>query len=74
MTTKEDIDTQLDLLEQRLQQLVAQVPREEVLDAFALDAQVLTQAPPVEYIAYIVGRIERMLAEAGVVPLERGKD
>ena len=67
MRSKADIDLELQRLEQHLQVLCAELPRDEVHDAFAREAHPLTSEPPAEHDAYIQERIHEMLVAAGVI-------
>jgi hypothetical protein len=70
MKSKADIDAELGRLEVLLPGLVAALPAEEVLKAFAAEAEPLNSHAPAEHEAYIARRINCMLASAGLVPGE----
>ena len=70
MHTRPDIDAELERLQQRLPMLVEQLPADQVLAAFAREAGPLTESVPEEHRAYVTGRLNCMLAAAGLVPGE----
>ncbi|UWX03878.1 hypothetical protein H1235_15485 [Pseudoxanthomonas sp. NC8] len=70
MNSKADIDTEIARLETVLPRLVAELPPEEVLKAFAAEAEALNANAPAEHEAYIARRLNCMLASAGPVPGE----
>ncbi|MBO9716162.1 MAG: hypothetical protein J7507_04975 [Pseudoxanthomonas sp.] len=70
MQDKTDIDAELGRLESLLPGLVAELPTEDVLKAFAAEAESLNAHAPAEHEAYIARRINCMLAAAGLVPGE----
>jgi hypothetical protein len=63
-----DIDTELRRLERLLPRLVAELPPEEVLQAFATEADSLSHVAAVDDVTRIRTRIGRMLATAGLIP------
>lgn len=67
MNAKADIDAELDRLQDRLRALLAERPRDEVLDAFAREAQPLIERSSAEHAAYIQDRIHDMLVDAGAI-------
>ncbi|GEM_PF-1177202 len=66
MTNTPDIDIELERVERRLQALVRELPRDQVLKAFAVETQSLNQHAG-EQAGYIIDRLNRMLVEAGVI-------
>jgi hypothetical protein len=69
-----DIESELRRLQDLLPMLVARLPAEEVLAAFAAEADSLAGlSSPVE-IALVRERIARMLARAGLLPEGAGPD
>ncbi|WP_374012076.1 hypothetical protein [Pseudoxanthomonas koreensis] len=70
METRADIDAALECLQRRLPELMAELERDKVLEAFAAEAEPLTRAPPAEHEAYIHRRLNCMLADAGLAPGE----
>ena len=70
MKTKADIDAELGRLETLLPGLIAELPAGDVLHAFATEAAALNAQAPAEHEAYVAGRINCMLASAGLVPGE----
>lgn len=67
MKTKAEIDAELDRLERRIPELIRDYPPEEVLEAFAAEAESLREQPG-EFATYVAGRIDCMLASAGLIP------
>ena len=67
MKTRAEIDAELDRLERRLPELVQECPPDEVLEAFAAEAEPLTEQAPAEHHAHITGRINCLLASAGLI-------
>ncbi|QCO67027.1 hypothetical protein E5843_03165 [Luteimonas yindakuii] len=67
MRSRSDIDTELGHLQQRLLVLCAELPPDQVREAFAREAEPLTRDPPAELDAYIQERIHTMLVAAGVI-------
>jgi hypothetical protein len=70
MKTKAEVDAELDRLERIIPELIAQYEPGEVLEAFAGEAEQLTELPPIGHEAYIRDRISCMLASAGLIPGE----
>ncbi|WP_372018113.1 hypothetical protein [Pseudoxanthomonas sp. 10H] len=70
MDRKSDIDAELGRLETLLPGLVAELPAEDVLKAFAREAERLNARVPAEHEAYVARRINCLLASAGLVPGE----
>lgn len=70
MRSKADIDAELARLEALLPELVARMPAEDVLKAFAAEAETLSSHTPAELEAYVARRINCTLASAGLVPGE----
>jgi hypothetical protein len=68
MKSQAQIDAELERLEKRIPELVASLSPAQVLDAFAAEPESLTVDPPPEQEAYINGRLNCMLAAAGLVP------
>lgn len=68
MKTKADVDAELARLETLLPSLIAELPPEDVLGAFANEAEMLTELPPAGHEAYIRDRITCMLGSAGLIP------
>lgn len=68
MKTRAEIDAELSRLENVIPRLVAELPAEEVLEAFAGEAEVLREdgSDP----AYVSSRIDCMLSSAGLIPGE----
>ena len=69
-TDHENADDALARLQQRLDTLVRERPRDEVLDAFAAEAEPLILSLPAEDEARVNRRINCMLAAAGLIPGE----
>lgn len=67
MTSRSDIDHELQRLDRQLQDLCAELPREQAREAFARAAEPLTTDPPAELDAYIQDRIHAMLVAAGLI-------
>ena len=70
MKTKAEIDAELTRLETLLPGLIAELEADEVLEAFAAEAETLTREAPEEQQAYVTWRINCLLASAGLVPGE----
>jgi len=71
MNSRADIDAELARLEKRLPELIARHPEgEDVLRAFSAEAESLTRNLPAEHEAYANGRLNCMLASAGLIPGE----
>ena len=71
MNSRADIDAELARLEKRLPELIAQhADGEDVLRAFSAEAESLTRNLPAEHEAYANGRLNCMLASAGLIPGE----
>ena len=67
MKTRADIDALLARLAGRLQALLAELPREQVLAAFSAESRPLTEQVPPEHEAYVEEGVNRLLREAGLV-------
>lgn len=70
MTTLSDIDAMLEGLRGRLEALLAERPRETVLDVFSEEAKPLIEQVPEEHDAYVQDRVHRMLVGAELIPDE----
>lgn len=68
MKTRAEVDAELARLEALIPQLVEQYPADEVGEAFAAEAETLREQPPAELAAYVDGRLDCMLASAGLIP------
>lgn len=70
MKTQSEVDAELARLEGLIPDLIAQYPAEQVLEAFAGEAEVLREQPPAGMEQYVAGKINAMLAAAGLIPGE----
>lgn len=70
MKTRAEIDAELARLEQVLPKLIDECEPDEVLEAFAAEAETLTEQAGADDVAHIQGRIDCMLASAGLIPGE----
>jgi len=70
MKSQSDIDTELGRLGTLLPGLIAELPADKVLEAFAEEARTLTEQVPDEQRAYVTHRINCLLAAAGLIPGE----
>lgn len=68
MKTREEIDAELARLERRLKELPQECPPDEVLEAFACEAERLVEHAPADQIEHIHATISCMLAAAGLIP------
>lgn len=68
MKSRADIDAELTRLEQVLPKLIDECEPDEVLEAFAAEAETLTEQAGADDVAHIQGRIDCMLASAGLIP------
>lgn len=66
---KPETEAELRRLEAMIPKLVAELPADEVLEAFAAEAETLTEQAGDEA-PQIQGRIDCMLASAGLIPGE----
>lgn len=66
--TRREIDAELARLERRLPELVRECPPDEVLEAFAAEAEQLTEQDAGDDIAYVREKITCMLAAQGLIP------
>lgn len=70
MKTRAEIDAELARLEQLLPNLVSDCDPDEVLEAFAAEADALIEHVPAEQASYVSGKIDCLLASAGLIPGE----
>lgn len=68
MKNRADIDAELTRLERVLPKLIDECEPDEVLEALAAEAETLTEHAGAEDAAHIHGRIDCMLASAGLIP------
>ncbi|WP_125077030.1 hypothetical protein [Pseudoxanthomonas sp. SGT-18] len=68
MKTRAEIDAELQRLEQRLPCLVDECEPDEVLEAFACEAERLVEHAPADQVEHIHATISCMLAAAGLIP------
>ncbi len=70
MTQTADIDTELDRLERRLHELLAGLDADKVMEIFAAEHAAVSRAAPAGQAGHIDGRVNCMLAAAGLIPGE----
>lgn len=68
MRTREQIDAELARLERRLKDLPEECHPDEVLEAFAGEAECLIEHAPADQVEHIHAMISCMLAAAGLIP------
>lgn len=68
MKTREEIDVELARLERRLQDLPQECHPDEVVEAFAGEAERLVEHAPADQVEHIHATISCMLASAGLIP------
>jgi hypothetical protein len=68
MKTKTEVDAELERLERLIPELVRDCRPDCVLEAFAAEAETLEHSKPAELASYVDGRIDCMLASAGLIP------
>lgn len=68
MIPRIEIDSELGRLERLLPRLVAELPPQEVLTAFAAEADSLSRVAAPEDVAHIRQRISEMLSAGGLIP------
>ena len=68
MKTQAEVDAELDRLERLIPDLVRDYPADEVLAAFAGEAERLQETAPLGLEAHVFGRINSMLLKAGLIP------
>lgn len=66
--TRAEIDAELARLERRLPELARECPPDEVLEAFAAEAEHLTEHRAGDEITYVREKITCMLAAQGLIP------
>lgn len=70
MKTRDDINAELARLERRLTDLPQECPPDEVLEAFAREAERLVELAPADQVERIHSTISCMLDSAGLIPGE----
>jgi len=72
MKTPEEVDAELQRLERRLPELIAECEEADgdALEAFAAEAECLVEHAPAEHLEHIHATISCMLASAGLIPGE----
>lgn len=68
MKTREEIDAELRRLERRLRELPGEVQADEVIEAFAAEAERLVEQAPADQVEHVHATISCMLAAAGLIP------
>ncbi|MDR6990451.1 hypothetical protein [Luteimonas sp. 3794] len=72
MNSKADIDAGLERLAATLAELRRTLPQDEVLEAFGEAARPLTGQVPAELDAYVQGRVNTLLTDAGLIQEDPG--
>jgi hypothetical protein len=70
MKTKAEVDAELDRLEKRIPELIAECEPDWLLEAFASESECLRESAPSEHAEYVRGRLDCMLASVGLIPGE----
>ena len=68
MKTCAEVDAELARLEALIPKLIAEYAPDELRDAFASDAEILTEHAPAEQALHVRQHIDRMLVAAVLIP------